>query len=195
VATFNAIAATSQAILGLLTEAVPKPEFGTASFDLYQATDFAKPMDEGVSLYLFRVTINTSRRNQQPYFDLDGKRRRPRLPLDLYYLLTAWGKTAAKQQRLLGACMRALEDTPILPAGLLNHFGPEPETFHADETVELVCDPLSIQDAMSMLDILKPNYPLSVCYVARLLLIESPLEMIEAGPVQTREFDLAKAAQ
>jgi hypothetical protein len=192
VATFNAIAATSQAILGLLSEAVPRPEFGTAQFELYQGVNLQAPMDEGVSLYLYRVTLNTSQRNQRPYTARDGKRFRPRLPVDLYYLLTPWAKTAAKQQRLLGLCMRALEDTPILPAGLLNHYGPEPETFHPEETVELVCDPLSHQDMMSMLDILKPNYPLSVSYVARLIMIESLIETTEAGPVQTREFDLAK---
>jgi len=141
-ATYQAIAAIGEAILGLLEAARPKPEFANAQFALYQSTNFQNPMEEGISLYLYRVATNTTRRNLPPHIGPDGRRYRPPLPLDLHYLLTPWARTAAKQQRLLGWSMRALEDTPILPAGLLNHYGTEPETFFPHETVELVCEPL-----------------------------------------------------
>src|SRR5262245_59958961 len=100
-ATYHAITATSQAILGLLESACPKPEFEGARFELYQATDFQNPMDEGVSLYLYRLA-SSSRRNLPPRPGPNGEKMRPPLPLDLYYMLTAWGKKADKQQRLLG---------------------------------------------------------------------------------------------
>ena len=46
-ASFQAIAATGQAMLGLLADAVPKPEFANAQFGLYQLADFQSPMEEG----------------------------------------------------------------------------------------------------------------------------------------------------
>ena len=38
----------------------------------------------------------------------------PALPLELHYLLTTWAETAQKQQRLLGWCMTALGESPLL---------------------------------------------------------------------------------
>ena len=113
-ATYHAITATSQAILGLLESACPKPEFEGAKFELYQAKDFQYPMDEGVSLFLYRLA-SSSRRNLPARPGPNGEKLRPPLPLDLYYMLTTWGKKADKQQRLLGWCLRELGDFPILP--------------------------------------------------------------------------------
>src|SRR5262245_952437 len=97
-------------------------------------------MDIGISLYLYRVLVNTSRRNLAPAFGRDGKRYRPDLPLDLFYMMTAWGQTAEVQQRLLAWAMRELENMPTLPSGLLNHYIQETDTFRPAETVELICE-------------------------------------------------------
>lgn len=190
-ATYHAIAAISQAILGLLEEASPKPEFAGSQFALYLVSNFQNPMDEGVSLYLYRVGTS-SRRNLPSRLGPHGERYRPPLPVDLYYLLTTWAKTPEKQQRLLGWCLRELGDTPILPAGLLNHYGPEPDTFRPDETVELVFEPLSLQDMANLWEPLKPHLQVSATYVARMVTIESTLQVTDTGIVQTRQFNLAK---
>lgn len=191
-ATYHAIAATSQALLGLLRDACPREKFSRAEFALYHASDFEKPMEEGISLYLYRVTINTAIRNLPPRTVADGRRYRPSLPVDLHYLLTAWAKDAGMQQRLLGWGMRTLEDSTILPAGVLNSYMPEPDTFHANETVEVICDPLSLQDWAAVWDKLKPKLQTSMAYVARMIAIDSTVELIEAVPVQTRTFDFTK---
>src|SRR6266566_1234096 len=102
VATFQAIAATGQAILGLLADACPKPEFAAARFELYQVNNFRSPMEEGISLYLYRVAVSGARRNLPPTVGPNGQRYRPPIPLDLHYMVSAWAKTAVKQQRLLG---------------------------------------------------------------------------------------------
>ena len=193
-ATHHAITATSQAILGLLERACPKPEFGGAAFELYQCKDFQKPMDEGLSLYLYRVATS-SRRNLPSRTGPDGQQYLPSLPLDVYYLLTAWAKTAAKQQRLLGFCIRELGDTPILPASLLNHFGPEHDTIGPNEAVELIFEPLSLQEMSYLWEPLKPNIQPSASYVARMISIDSSVEISNARLVQTREFDFAKAGE
>jgi uncharacterized protein DUF4255 len=193
-ATYHAIAATGQAILALLSDACPRDEFPDARFDLYQTSSFQKPMDEGVSLYLYQVSLSASRRNVLPGRTPDGRRLRPALPVDLHYLLSAWSKSAARQQRLLGWCMRTIDDTTILPSGLLNHAGPERDVFGPTETVELICEPHSLQDLVNIQDPLKPNVPLSVGYVARMVALESTVELVEGPPVQTRAFDVVPEA-
>lgn len=193
-ATYHAIAATGQAIVGLLKDASVNTEFADSRFELYQASDFQSdsPLADGISVYLYRVAVSTSRRNLPPSIGVDGRRYRSPLPLDLYYLLTPWGKTAAKQQRLLGWAIRQLQDAPVLPAGLLNHYGPEADTFRTTETVELICETVSLQDMVNILDPVKSIEQLSMVYVARMVIIESMVELIEADPVQTRVFDYVK---
>jgi hypothetical protein len=195
-ASYHAIAAVGQAILGLLDDACPRDEFPAAQFALFQAADFQNPqLKEGISLYLYRVIVNGTQRNRPARVGPDGRRYRPSLPLDLHYLLTPWAGTAVRQQRMLGWCMRLLEDMAILPAGLLNHPGPEPDTFLASETVELVCEPISLQDMANIWEAFKNSLQLSAAYVARLVLIDSTLELGEGPPVQTRVFNAGKGPQ
>jgi uncharacterized protein DUF4255 len=188
VASYQAIAAVSRAIRGLLDLACPRPEFDGAQFKVYQAADFQNPMDEGVSLYLYRVS-SSSRRNLPSRIGPNGETYRPPLPLDLYYMLTAWGRTFEKQQGLLGFCIRELGNMPILPSGLLNHFGPERDVFSEGEAVELVFETLTLQDFSNIWEPLKPNLQPSATYVARMVSIESTVEMPGGGYVQTRRFE------
>lgn len=190
--TFQAIAATGQAMLGLLSDAVPRDLFPNAQFELYQMSNFQQPMEEGISLFLYRIAANTSRRNLPPTTGPDGRRFRPPIPVDLYYIATAWAPTAVRQQRLLGWTIRMFEDVPILPSGLLNNYGPEPEIFKQGETVEIVLDPLTLQDLNNFWGVSKSSLQLSVGYVARMLHIQSSMEITEYAGVQTREFGVGK---
>jgi len=188
VASYQAIVGVSRAIRGLLDMACPRPEFEGARFEVYQASDFQNPMDEGVSLYLYRVG-SSSRRNLPSRTGPNGETYRPPLALDLYYMLTAWGRTFEKQQGLLGFCIRELGNMPILPSGLLNHFGPEADIFHQDEAVELVFEPLTLQDFANIWEPLKPNLQPSATYVARMVTIESTVQVTDGSNAQTRQFD------
>jgi len=190
--TFQAIAATGQAMLGLLSDAVPRDQFPNAQFELYQMSNFQQPMEEGISLFLYRIAANTSRRNLPPSTGPDGRRFRPPIPLDLYYIATAWAPTAVRQQRLLGWTIRMFEDVPILPTGLLNNYGPEPEIFRQGETVEVVLDSLTLQDLNNIWGVSKSSLQLSIGYVARMLHIQSSMAITEYAEVQTREFGVAK---
>ena len=190
--TFQAIAATGQAMLGLLSDAVPRDQFPNAQFELYQMSNFQQPMEEGISLFLYRIAANTSRRNLPPTTGPDGRRFRPPIPVDLYYIATAWAPTAVRQQRLLGWAIRMFEDVPILPTGLLNNYGPEPEIFQPGETVEVILDALNLQDLNNFWGVSKASLQLSVGYIARMLHIESSMLMSELPEVQTREFGLGK---
>jgi len=167
----------------------PRAEFPDAQFELYQTIDFQKPMSDGVSIYLWRIAVNTSLRNLPPRVDINGNRYRPSLPLDLFYAIGVWGRTSLQQQRLLGWIMRTLEDLPILASGVLNHHLPEVDTFRSSETVEFVCEPLNVQDLSTLWDLFKPHVPLFATYVARLVTLDSTVQLVQARDVQTRAFE------
>jgi hypothetical protein len=199
-ATFQAIAVTGNTIRNLLAEAWPRDVFPGAQFRLCQGATLISPpfTDLGVSIYLYRVTYNLTRRNLPPRRRLNGERFKPSVPLDLHFLVTAWARTPEQQWALLAWAVRSIEDTPVLPAGLLNqNAGSDAEgmpqnVFGEDESVELVAETLSLQDMVSVWEIAKPNQQPSVSFIARSVLIDSLVEMPEAGMVQTRGFDLAQ---
>ncbi len=189
-ATTRAIAATSKGILRVLEQAYVPGDFGglAAEFALYQASDFQKPMKFGLSLYLYRVTVNVAARNGRPHTGADGKRMLPPLPVDLHYLLTAWGATASDQQEVLGWGMRTLQDVAVLPAAVMN--ANAPGVFGPAETVELSADSLSHQDLVPFWELMKPNQRLSAPYMARMVALESTVAVSEHPDVQTRVFEM-----
>jgi hypothetical protein len=121
-ATRLAILATAKAIQRLLADACPKSDFPTAEFKIVQAGDFAgaNPQFEGVSIYLYQITLNTSRRNIPERLIPAGKRTPSPLPFDLHFILTPWSSSADTQLSLLGWVMRVLYNSPIIPASSLS---------------------------------------------------------------------------
>ncbi len=194
---YYAIAAVSATLQGRLADARPQPEFSTAQIELLQVPDFQKPkpVEEGVSIVLYRVAVSGAPRNLYPRLDPGGRRRQPPLPVDLHFLFTMWGRSAAKQQRLLGWVMRTLEDTPTFNAEQLNHYGGPEAIFDETETVTMIFDSLSLQDLTNVWDILKPNAQLSVAYIARMVYLETLVEEPSGELVQTREFQVAKVVR
>ncbi|MFN2597819.1 MAG: DUF4255 domain-containing protein [Pyrinomonadaceae bacterium] len=184
----QAIAAAGQALVSLLADARPA-EFDGAGFELYQAKDFQSPMDDGLSRYLYRISVSGSRRNLPPSVGPDGKKYKPPLPLDLHYLLTAWAKTAGRQQRLLSWAIRTLQDAPVLPASFLNNYAPEHDVFRTHEAIEVVFDNFTLQDMNNLWGVMKNAPPLSVAYLVRMIPVESEVPLDEYREVQTRAFD------
>jgi hypothetical protein len=182
---YPAIAAMSETVLGLLESASAGTEFDGIALAHYQAGDFSAPMRDGISLYLYRVSVSANR-NLPPRLGRDGQRNRPPIPLDVHFLVTTWADDAIRQQRMLGFAIRTLEDTPILPAGMLNHYGPEPDVFRPEETVELVYENVSVQDTAYIWDIAQSKEQPSATYVARMVEIESQVAVPDAVAVQTR---------
>ena len=72
---------------------------------------------------------------------------------------------------------------------------PEDETFRKQETVELICETVSLQDMTNILDTIELDEQLSVVYCARMILLESEAPLNEGRPVQTRAFDYAKGPE
>ncbi len=193
-ASFNAIGATSATLLGLIRDAYPRAEFGNSlNIELYQAKSFETPMKEGFSIYLYRTTINGSVRNMTFRRTPDGSRFRPSLPLDLFYLITPWAENAERQHRMLGWLMRMLEDTGTLSASHLNHYIAETDTFPETESIDIVCDPLALNDYFTLWERLKA-LPLSMTYVLRMVMVDSEVGIQDGALVRTRIFNMGEVA-
>jgi hypothetical protein len=155
-------------------------------FDVYHADDFKNHMASGISLFLYRIYTNPNQRTPlgKP---LNGMRRRPPLPLDLHFFLTAWAPRASLQHAIMGWAMRALEDRPTLTASLLN--GVSAGVFDDDETVEVAIGQLTNEELMRIWDDLSVEYQLSVPYIARVVKLDSTLEPLETAPaIQQRQL-------
>ena len=188
-ANIQAIVAVTKAVLELLKSNYNSEDFNNhqAEFKVFLARDFSQPMPAGVSLFLYRVLLNGSHRTPAGRSGQNGQRYIPQLPLDLHFLLTAWGQDHSFQHAMVGWMMRLLEDTPIMSAAFINAVSPG--VFRTKEAVEISLTELKTEDLVHIWDTLVQNqYQLSIPYVARNIQIEST-RFIEDGPlVQERRF-------
>lgn len=192
-ASYPAIAGASQAILGLLQGAAAESEFAGVELAHYHAASLERPMTEGISLWLYRITVNAAR-NLPPRVGPDGARRRPPIPLDLHYLVTAWAADPVQEQRLFGWAVRTIEDTPILPAGVLNQHLSEPDVFAPHESVELVWESQPMSEFLDLWEGARLRMRPSASYLARIVEIESPVELFQQPDAQTRELAYGSVA-
>ncbi len=192
-ADYRAIKAVCEGILSLLRSNCRAEYFNNTDlqFDVYLAQQFSQPMEAGVSLFLYRIYANNSHRTPAGRIGPGGKRYRTQLPLDLHFLLTAWGKDASLQHTITGWMMRTLEDNPILPPGLLNSL--DPDVFQPDETVEISLAELNNEDLLSIWrDLIDCKYQLSIPYLARNVRIESDrITVVTGKEIQERQFEFS----
>jgi hypothetical protein len=189
-ATLSAIAATSEAVIRLLRSSFNPADFNNAALDfqVYVADDFIKPMDEGVSLLLYRVYHDGTNRTPPGRVLPSGRRGPTKLPVELHFLLTAWAQKASLQHEIMGWMMRTLEDNPVLYPSLLNAY--KPDVFFPEETVEVSLAQLSVEDMFHIWEVIIHHvYQLSVPYVARVVQLESTLQQPTGAPIQQRIDD------
>lgn len=191
-ANHRAIKTVCEGVLSLLKSNYQASDFNNTQlqFEVYVAKDFTdgNGMNAGVSLFLYRVYLNGSHRTPSGRIGTEGKRYYTQLPLDLHFLLTAWGDTGSMQHTITGWMMRVLEDNPILPPGLLNSL--DPDVFKPDETIEIVLGELKNEDMFSLFrDLMETRYQLSIPYMARNVRIESDQVLTVGEPIQKRTIE------
>ncbi|WP_320039966.1 DUF4255 domain-containing protein [uncultured Desulfobacter sp.] len=193
-ADYRAIMGVSEAIMGLLRSSYRPDLFNNElEFKVFTSKDFTKnTIANGASLFMYRVFCNGTHRLPAGRLRSDGRMDQTQLPVELHFLITIWGNDASLQNTLVGWIMRILEDTPTLPAGVLNSV--IPGVFHPDETVDILLAELRTEDLFRIWDVLGLNaYQLSIPYVARIINIESiqPLPNEDHPPVQTQQINAA----
>lgn len=192
-ANYHAVRVACEAVMSRLESEYQNTLFQgqTLSFDVYDQSDFQSPMQQGVSLFLYRIYINGVQRTLPGRVRVDGQRSDTRLPLDLHVLLTIWAQDVTTQHEIAAWAMRVLEDHPTLTAGFMNML--INDTFQADERVDIVMGDLSHEDMMRMWESLRINhYELSIPYVLRTVYIDSPQLQSTGAAVQERGFDYGK---
>ncbi len=191
-ATTAAIQAITEAMIRALKDAPRPTTWPEVKVLAFRGQDFASPPAElpaeamGVSIYLWRVGLNAPMRNRRYPVAPDGTRLKPPVVVDLMYLLSTWGKIALDQHLLMGWALRAIADVGPLPSGLLNS-GTTSNVFAPGDAVELAWEPLPVEFAGPLSDLLKHNWPPSVVLTARGVAIDSlNNETPDGPPVQRR---------
>jgi hypothetical protein len=191
-ADYRGVMAVGEAVMNLLRSSYRPEDFNTElEFRTFTARDFGQNVIQtGVSLFLYRIFPFGVHRTPTGRLDAQGRRMQTLLPLELHFLLTFWAQEASLQHAIAGWTMRTLEDSPVLPAGVLN--AAAEGSFRSDEVIEVGLAELSNEDLLRIWEVLGLNvYQLSVPYLARPIRIESVQRRLEDGDglVQERVQD------
>jgi len=121
-----------------------------------------------LSIYLYRIMEDGYMKNRFPVEGNGGRLRKPPLSLDLYYLITPLVGTPREQQVVLGKTMQVLYDRAILTrpdfTGSLAASG---------EEIRMILNPVSLEETTRIWTALELSYRLSICYTARVALVDS----------------------
>ena len=199
---FLAIAAATATLRQIIEDAVKADVNGadvTALRPNAPTTDLPSP---GVNLFLYQVTPNAAWRNA----DLPTRRaggdliQKPRVALDLHYLLSFYGDDKALEpQRLLGSTVRTLHEQPFLSRDKIrqvidaavnadpNHFLAKADLDEEPELVKFTPHALSLEELSKLWSVFfQSAYVLSTSYMGTLVLIESQARPQPALPVRQR---------
>jgi Pvc16 N-terminal domain len=134
-----------------------------------------------LSMYLYRILENPYMKNRFPVEGTGGKLRKAPLTLDLYYLLTPLVGTPREQQIVLGKTMQILYDRTILEgpdlSGSLGTSG---------EEIRVILNPVSLEELTRVWQALEIPYRLSVCYIARVIIVDSEQQQFTQPVVYKR---------
>lgn len=154
----------------------PNCTFSVVSSGAMQTQDEPSQQAVNVLLYLYRINIDTHLRNAGRIATPDM--RVVPLSVDLHFLFSFWTTSSENEHLVLAWTMRQLHTTPLLDGTVLS----TDARWESDEVVQLIPSELSNEDTMRIWDALRPDYHLSVAYIARVVRID-PDVIEEAGPV------------
>ena len=187
-----AIAAVTTTLRNLLfrgiNDAVPGADVSTRPPD--KARDGIR--DPQLNLFLYHATIDAAWRNMDMPDRLHpGEAGHPPLPLNLHYLVTAFGEDNddGAGHRLLGAAMRVLHDHPLLGPLELRAALPESDLHRQAERVRITNQPLTLDEMSKLWTTFQTQYRISTAYQVSVLLIESRRPIRTPSPVATRGPD------
>ncbi|MDQ3929214.1 MAG: DUF4255 domain-containing protein [Chloroflexota bacterium] len=204
---FLAIATVTATLSRTLAAAVGADVPGAAVTTLRPDDSTNGTPGTGVNVYLYQVTPNAAWRNA----DLPTRRengqvvQRPRVALDLQYLLSFYGsEVQLEPQRLLGSVVRTLHTRPVLTRQMIRDtVSDASNAFLADsnladdvELIKFVPSPLSLEELSKLWSVFfQVPYALSVAYQASAVLVEPEVTLQKALPVRERSVHVASFRQ
>lgn len=192
----NAIAAITATLQSILQQST------TAQPGLNDTTVTILPLDKArgsntnnqLNLFLYMVVRNAAWANaDMPRQVKPGEVSIPPLPLNLYYLITAFGAnddaTQPSGHALLGCAMSVLHDHPVLSAAEIAAASaalPPSDLDKQIERVRITFHPLTIDELSKLWTGFAMQYRLSAAYEVGVALIESTRAARAGLPVLTR---------
>src|SRR5215212_8560251 len=195
---FLAVATVTATLSRALTTAVAADVPGATVTTLRPDDSTNGTPATGVNIYLYQVAPNAAWRNTElpTRRDDGGLIRRPRVALDLLFLISFYGsEVQLEPQRLLGSVVRMLHTRPVLTRQMIREAISDPNnaflaTSNLDEEVEqikLTPSSLSLEELSKLWSVFfQVPYTLSVVYQASVVLIEPDAPLQEALPVRER---------
>jgi hypothetical protein len=189
----QAIAAVTTTLRSLLEQGIIADVPGTIVTT--RPLDIARDNTSGnqLNLFLYHNELNASWRNMNiPWKAGPGEAGRPPLPLNLYYLITAFGQNNDEMvsHRLLGRAMGVLHDQAELSAADIEAATqielPDSDLHEQVECVRLTYQPLSVDEVSKLWSAFQTEFRLSAAYQASVVLIESTLPSPRPLPVLRR---------
>jgi hypothetical protein len=200
-----AIAAVTATLKRILQQGVAQDP---ADPDLQDATVTILPLDKArgtntanqLNLYLYQIQRNGAWVNSDmPREVHSGETGFPPLPLNLWYLMTAFGRNDDSDNslqpfghHLLGKAMSILHDHPVLSAADITAATqtilPTSDLDRQIERIRITFQPLSVEEIYRLWTGFATPYRLSAAYEAAVTLIESkrptrtPLPVLTRGP-------------
>lgn len=159
----------------------------------------------GVNIYLYQVSPNAAWRNADlPTRNTNGKLVDvPKIPLDLYYLLTFTGDEGQLEpQRVLGSVVRSLHERPIITRQMIRDTQADPNYSYLStsdlaneiETIKFTPMSLSLEDLSKLWSVFfQTTYNLSIAYRASVIFLDGRGSPQLALPVQAFDFDVDPA--
>ncbi|MGL4397969.1 MAG: DUF4255 domain-containing protein [Hyphomicrobium sp.] len=135
-----------------------------------------------ISIFLYQIATNAEMRNWTQSLLPDGTPVRQPLPLELNYMITAWGVrqpndlasdalAAREEARLMGAVLQSLYDNAEVGRGDLAETSTAPG-WHANDSIQLVLQSLPVETHYRIWDAAELGYRLSHIYRARVTSLE-----------------------
>jgi hypothetical protein len=126
-----------------------------------------------VSVFCYRLSVD--RETRPLWSSVASADGRPRLPLRMHLLVTAWDKFVESELEMLGLVARTLETDSILAGPLLDTSG----EWGPDETVEVVPEDMALESMSEAFQALTADFRLYLLYQARVVVIEGAVPVTE----------------
>lgn len=154
-----------------------------------------------VSIFLYQIAGNAELRNLTETLFPDGTRGRQPLPLELSYLITAWGvrtagniasdqQAAAEEARLLGAVLQALYEHAEVGRSELSDV-PALPVWAPYDGLQIALQSLPVDTHYRIWDAAELGYHLSLAYRVRVASLQ-PVPPLPAPPVVDADLELAR---
>jgi len=189
-----AIAATTAALRNILLTQVPDLDADLSDLEVTtQPPDLAR---KGISkaqlnLFLYQTVINGAWCNMDmPRQVRPGETAPPPLPLNLHYLITAYGRGDSDNEgvshRVLGGAMSVLHDHPVLGREEIALALAGNDAGEQFEVLKITPLALGVEEISKLWMVFQTQYRISAAYEVTVLLIDSRLPVKAALPVLKR---------